>query len=109
LTTSLINLHTKESGKSGYLYYKQKFGDRFEYIGDKNRWHSYIERSIWYNPYHGLVNKLGRVKVVELYRDYISKQEELLSKLHVIKNKVLACWCYPELCHGNVLLDLLRR
>lgn len=61
------------------------------------------------SPYHGLVNKLGRVKVVELYRDYISKQNELLSKLHLIKDKVLARWCAPELCHGDVLKELTEQ
>jgi hypothetical protein len=38
MTTELINLRTKDyNGKSGYFYYKQEYGSRFEYIGCKVR------------------------------------------------------------------------
>jgi Domain of unknown function (DUF4326) len=110
MTTELINLRTKDyNGKSGYFYYKQKYGSRFEYIGDKVRFQPW-EASIWYNPFHKQLNKLGRARVVELYRDYIThKKPELLAKIPMLKNKVLACWCKPEPCHGDILIELINK
>ncbi len=109
MTTELINLHTKDySGKSGYFYYKQKCGSRFEYIGCKVRFQPW-ESSIWCNPYHNQLNKLARVMVIQLYREYIYKKPELIAKIPRIKGKVLACWCTPELCHGDVLIELLNK
>ena len=105
---TVINLRTKDSNiKSGYSHYKQKYGDSFEYIGDKVRFQPHKPRTIWYNPYHKQIKKLGRTEVVELYKEYISKHPELLSKIPGLKDKVLACWCAPELCHGNVLIQLM--
>ena len=36
------------------------------------------------------------------------KNKELMNSLKELKGKVLGCWCCPELCHGNILLDLLK-
>ena len=109
MTTELINLHTKDyNGKSGYFYYKQKYESRFEYIGCKVRFQPW-ESSIWCNPYHKQLNKLGRAMVIQLYREYIHKKPELIAKIPRLKDKVLACWCTPELCHGDVLIELLNK
>jgi hypothetical protein len=108
MTTELINLRTKEyNGESGYFYYKQKYGLGFEYIGCKVRFQPW-ESSIWCNPFHRLFKKLGRVSVVGSYREYILKKLELLVKIPTLRNKVLASWCAPELCHGDVLIGLLK-
>ena len=109
MTTELINLRTKDyNGKSGYFYYKQKYGSRFEYIDCKVRFQPW-ESSIWCNPYHKQLNKLGRALVVGLYREYILKKPELVAKIPCLRDKVLACWCAPELCHGDVLIELLKK
>jgi len=34
--------------------------------------------------------------------------KELLNSLHEIEGKNLGCWCYPEKCHGNVLIKLIE-
>ena len=107
--TELINLRTKDqNGQKGYSYYKQKYGDRFVYIGCNNRFQPHIPRSIWCNMYHRQLKKLGREKVVQLYREYILQKPELLAQIPRLRGKVLACWCAPALCHGNVLLELLE-
>ncbi len=62
------------------------------------------------NPY-----KIGvdgtRDEVIKKYRDYINerlKAEPAFKKqLAALKGKTLGCWCKPEPCHGEVLIELL--
>jgi len=59
----------------------------------------------WGNPY--LIGKHGnRQQVIEKYRQYLFSSPDLLRALPELKGKVLACWCAPEPCHGDVLLEL---
>lgn len=105
LLTELINLNAKdENGKHGYFYYKQKYNSRFEYIGCVDTYQTRWPGSIWCNPYHRQVKR-----VIELYEDYIINRPELLAKIPTLRGKVLACWCKPELCHGDVLIKLLQK
>ena len=76
----------------------------FVYIGDREP-HTGWQRSDWYNP--SKVGKHGRTNAVALYRAYILEQLDLLARLPELRGKVLGCWCYPELCHGSVLIELL--
>jgi hypothetical protein len=72
--------------------------------------------SKWGNPYSSKENTLAKYKTknrtesIEKYREYITKGEgkHLLDDLHELKNKRLGCWCYPNPCHGNVLISLLE-
>ncbi len=52
-----------------------------------------------------------REQVVEKYRAYITERlngdAELLAELLALKGKNLGCWCAPELCHADVLLELI--
>jgi len=62
------------------------------------------------NPYK--IGKDGtREEVIEKYRTYITQKLEnnksLQDELIMMKNKNLGCWCYPEMCHGNILLELI--
>ena len=68
----------------------------------------YIGRpSKWGNPF-----KIGRdgnrEEVIEKYRNYILMDNELMESLNELKDKVLGCWCSPELCHGDVLIELMK-
>ena len=61
--------------------------------------------SAWGNPYE--LGKDGdRNTVCESYMYYFKKKLSLHQQLMDIKGKVLGCWCYPERCHGNYLIDL---
>ena len=61
--------------------------------------------SAWGNPYE--LGKDGdRDTVCESYMYYFKKKLSLHQQLMDIKGKVLGCWCYPERCHGNYLIDL---
>ncbi len=48
-----------------------------------------------------------------MYRTYVINKIEndamFREKLLRLKGKNLGCWCYPEVCHGNVLLELIER
>ena len=62
-------------------------------------------KSKWANPFS--VKKYGRKKCLELYEQYV-KESGLTNYLHELKGKELGCWCYPEPCHGDILLKLLK-
>ena len=56
----------------------------------------------WGNPF--LLPADGdRLTVVENYQWYLDRKPSLLGKLCKLKGKVLGCWCYPEMCHAEVL------
>jgi hypothetical protein len=67
----------------------------------------YIGRpSKWGNPF--VVGEDGeRGECVELYREWIMTQPDLLADLHELKGKRLGCWCKPSACHGDVLAKLV--
>ena len=67
-----------------------------------------IDRTtIWGNPFvmgrHG-----SRAVVIDKYRKWILNQPNLLSQLNLLKGKRLGCWCAPEPCHGDVLVELIE-
>ena len=68
----------------------------------------YIGRpSKWGNPFS--IGKDGtREEVVQKYEKWIKQQPELMENLHELKDKVLGCWCSPKLCHGDVLIKLIK-
>ena len=88
-------------GRAGVVFIKKE-------DGEKERFPK--RSSIFANPF-----KIGsdgsRDEVLEKYRIYITKkldnnnslQEELLK----LEGKNLGCWCAPEPCHANILLELI--
>jgi len=69
--------------------------------------------SVWHNPYKVReANGMTRQKVLALYRQYMEQRlrEEpgLLESLSTLKGKRLGCWCKPEACHGDVLVELIE-
>lgn len=70
------------------------------------------EASIFANPYK--IDKDGnRDEVITKYKKYIlnkiSSDDTFAKELSSIKGKVLGCWCKPEKCHGDVLLELVNQ
>lgn len=62
------------------------------------------------NPYK--IGKHGtREQVLQKYRVYIleklEKELSLKKELESLKCKNLECWCHPEPCHGDILLELI--
>ena len=64
--------------------------------------------SDWANPFK-ITSKDDRNKVLIKYRKYILNKLRC-NELDIadIYGKRLGCWCAPEQCHGNVLLDILQ-
>ena len=64
--------------------------------------------SIWGNPY--IIGRDGdRATVVAKYK------EHFLGSFHLkqlatekLKGKVLGCYCKPEACHGDIIIDFLE-
>ena len=55
---------------------------------------------------------MAKGEIVYKYKIYITKKlennTELQSELLTLKGKHLGCWCYPDMCHGNVLIDIIN-
>jgi Domain of unknown function (DUF4326) len=72
------------------------------YIG---RTYGKLKDTGWGNPF--VVGVDGdRARVIYMYKEFILGQPELLSRLHELKGKTLACWCSPLACHGDLLAIL---
>lgn len=75
------------------------------YIGRQNR---NLPQSKWANPF--MIGKNGnRTECIEKYRDWIKSQPQLLEDIHELEGKVLGCWCKPQDCHGDILIELLQK
>ena len=69
------------------------------------------EDSEFCNPFK--IGKQGdREEVLNKYEEYIRKKiennNELKKKLINMRGKNLGCWCYPEKCHGDILLKIIE-
>jgi Domain of unknown function (DUF4326)/ParB-like nuclease domain len=60
-------------------------------------------RTEWGNPFE-LPYDGDRETVIANYADhFLPHKPSLLSRLHELRGKALACWCSPAPCHGDVL------
>lgn len=63
------------------------------------------------NPFK--INKnMTRDTILDKYEIYIKNKikndENLKKKLMRLKNKNLGCWCKPEKCHGDILINIIN-
>lgn len=68
-----------------------------------------FHRSKWANPFPS--SKYGKESSLERYRTYISvriKADPITYDLEELRGKTLGCWCKPEACHGDILIELLN-
>lgn len=68
----------------------------------------YIGRGTkWGNPFilgvHG-----NKQEVINLYKQYAKNNPEIYDNLEELKGKRLGCSCKPSICHGDVLIELLK-
>lgn len=73
----------------------------------KEKYDVYIGRpSKWGNPF--AIGKDGdREEVILKYHNWVLTQDHLLKALVELKDKKLGCWCKPNSCHGDILVQLL--
>ena len=69
----------------------------------------YIGRpSKWGNPF--MIGRDGtREQVIAKYRNWLASNPVLLRKLPELVGKRLVCFCKPQACHGDVLLEMLEK
>lgn len=68
------------------------------------------ENSIFCNPFKIDQNN-DREKVLKKYKDHLQeklKDEDFREKFLNLEGKTLGCWCKPEKCHGDVIVELLN-
>lgn len=64
----------------------------------------------WGNPFK-IDRNTSRSEVIEKYRRWIAKRPHLVEALAAEveeKGGRLGCWCAPQRCHGDVLVELLE-
>ncbi|GEM_PF-1436734 len=65
-------------------------------------------RSEWGNPFE-MPDDGDRDTVTANYAaHYLLFKPSLLSKLDTLRGKALGCWCAPERCHGDVLIEFME-
>lgn len=114
---SVVNVKVQYIRKNGYINLKEWMNDEINvYIGrsgvvfiDKQRYPK--ESSPFCNPYK--IGKDGdRNNVIKLYKKYIIEKiessNEFKKKIISLKGKILGCWCHPEPCHGDILLEIVN-
>ncbi len=79
----------------------------FVYIGRFQFWGAgrHFAASIWHNPFSA--KRYGREEALRLFEDYARTNPRLMARVPELRGKVLACWCAPLACHGDVLLRLI--
>ncbi|MEI6880393.1 MAG: DUF4326 domain-containing protein [Bacteroidota bacterium] len=51
----------------------------------------------------------SKEEALSKYKEYVLNSPELMESLDELDGKVLGCFCKPELCHGDVLLELIAQ
>lgn len=61
--------------------------------------------SKWGNPFH-IGDDGTREEVIQKYREWVTNQPHLMKEMRHLQGKRLGCWCSPNSCHGDVLVEL---
>ena len=51
----------------------------------------------------------SKEEALSKYKEYVLENQELMDSLHELEGKTLGCFCKPEKCHGDILLELLTQ
>jgi hypothetical protein len=51
----------------------------------------------------------SKEEALSKYKEYVLATPELIDNLDELEGKVLGCYCKPEKCHGDVLLELITQ
>lgn len=51
----------------------------------------------------------SKEEALSKYREYVLASPQLMDSLDELEGKTLGCFCKPEPCHGDVLLELLTQ
>lgn len=69
------------------------------------------KESLFANPFK-IKEGQDRQKVLSLYRQYITEKINtdpfFVGELRKLRGKNLGCWCKPEPCHGDILVEFIN-
>lgn len=106
-STTVVNVKKEELNKRGFsdITEWQSKADHL-YIGRAMNYPKLkVAQSKWANPFP--VSKYGLEECLRLYEDYV-RTTKLYSDLEELDGLTLGCWCHPNQCHGDVLIQLLK-
>ena len=103
----VINVKKEELNKNGYNDIEQWQQDpNHLYIGRAMNYPKLkIKQSKWANPFP--VTRYGLDDSLRLYEEYVNTTK-LRNDLEELEGLTLGCWCYPEKCHGDILIKMLQ-
>lgn len=87
-------VHCKKEPYDVYIGRPSKWGNPFTHIKDRQTKAEFIVET--------------REEAIAKYREWIVTQSNLLGDLYELKDQTLGCWCTPQACHGDVLVELVK-
>ncbi|TIX45449.1 MAG: DUF4326 domain-containing protein [Mesorhizobium sp.] len=51
----------------------------------------------------------SREEVIAKHRAWLASQPDRLDALDELRDRDLVCWCAPQACHGDVLIELANQ
>ena len=116
---SVVNINKKSLNNQGYKDFDDwNSKENHQYIGRNMSFYvPGTEKSIWHNPfpvanprktYKNNTKRYTLDESLNLYREYIINNPELMNRLPELDGKVLGCWCKPNRCHGDIIKELLE-
>ena len=103
--SKVVNIKNSELKKMGYKdFHDWNSYPQNTYIGRTNPYLQ-VPSSIFANPYK--IHNSDRETVLKQYENYIRNSPHLMSKIHELDKKNLGCYCFPQRCHGNILIKIL--
>lgn len=58
------------------------------------------------NPFH-LTEARDRATAIDLFKGWVRAQPELMRRIRrELKGKTLGCYCKPNACHGDILVEI---
>ena len=104
IKTSIINIHGKINNYGPSL----ELDKEIVYCGRKNYQGGWkLQESIWGNPFK-VKDFKSTEEAIDKYEEYIRNKPILLGSLNQLVGKKLACWCYPNPCHTQVLIKIMK-
>jgi hypothetical protein len=64
-----------------------------------------LPESKWHNPFHEW--QYGRAACIAEFERYV-RGSNLMKFIPELSDQALGCWCYPEHCHGDVLVKIYK-
>ena len=96
--------------EDGDNVYVGRAGPIFVQVGNKKERYP-KQASIWCNPFK-VTEQVPLDKSLRLYKKHLREMledEDTLEEFLSLEGKTLGCWCKPERCHGDVIVDELNR